>query len=157
MFSPQTIPAEVPRLRITDATRGEPLPWEPGSYLEKVELRPGREWRHVIYGGLFEVARVHEALVAVFGEDPDAAAEHPARGQSAVFSCTVDARGLLVEGSAVLASCAWAVGEAAKTAVAGALTGLAAPVSALAADMVGGVATNLLTAAVSHRGAHGGD
>ena len=212
MFSPQTVPDKAPKARIVDASRGEPLPWEPGSYLEKVELRPGREWRHVIYGGLFEVARVHEALAAVFSEDPDAAAEHPGRGQSAVFACAVDAGGLLVEGSAILASCPWAVGrarkpgpgsaswlagfqqdalsygdqlghaggspvaigfrllneamrsvvpeavgDAAKTAVAGALAGLAAPVSTLAADVVGGVATNLLTAAVSRGGSQGSE
>jgi hypothetical protein len=210
LFSPQTVPGRAPKDRIVDGVRGEPLPWEAGSYLQGVRLRPGREWRHVIYGGLFEVARVHAVLAAVFGEDPDAASEFPGRGQSAVFSCAVDARGLLVEGSAVLASCPWAVGrarkpgpgsaawlagfdedalhygdrlgtaggspvaigarllaeamratvpgavgDAAKAAVTGALAGVAGPVSTLAGDVVGGVATNLLTATVSRRSAHG--
>lgn len=114
LFSPQGIPDSRPADQVVDLQWDQPLPWEPRSYLARLPLRKGYEWRHVVYGGLFEVARVHQTLVDVFGEGPDAAAEHPARGVSSVFCCTVDAQGLLVQGSAVLSTCAWAVGRARK-------------------------------------------
>ena len=82
LFSPQGIPDRRPADQVVDLQWDQPLPWEPRSYLERLPLREGYEWRHVVYGGLFEVARVHQTLVDVFGEAPDAAAEHPARGVS---------------------------------------------------------------------------
>ena len=46
-----------------------------------------------------------------FGDDDPAGQRKAIGDQSALFGCTVDADGLLVEESAVLSSCAWAIGR----------------------------------------------
>ena len=46
-----------------------------------------------------------------FGDDDPASQRKAIGDQSALFGCTVDADGLLVEESAVLSSCAWAIGR----------------------------------------------
>jgi hypothetical protein len=76
-------------------------------------------WRHEVFGGIYELSKVRDTLVKRFGEDaPEGDQRAPARGQSALFACTIDAEGLLVEESAVLSACAWAVGRAAASATA---------------------------------------
>src|SRR5712691_7484460 len=113
MFSPQSLPKTDARQHVVDLLPGEPMSWEPGSRLDEEPIRPDQAWRHEVFGGVYELSRVRDALVKRFGEDaPDGDQRAPARGQSALFACTIDAEGLLVEESAVLSACAWAVGRA---------------------------------------------
>jgi hypothetical protein len=103
MFSPQALPKPDPRNHIVDVYPGEPMPWE-----QPVKPAPGKIWRHEVFGGVYELSRVRDVLVTHFGQDdPEAAV----RGQSALFGCTIDADGFLVEESAVLSACAWAIGQ----------------------------------------------
>ena len=73
-------------------------------------LPPNRTWRFTVYGGLFELESVRGSLESVFGVD-DASDEKRVTGQTASFAFTVDHAGFLVENSATLSACAWALGR----------------------------------------------
>jgi hypothetical protein len=111
MFSPQSLPRPDIREDVVDLRRGEPMPWEPGS--RTLPSKPGKVWRHQVFGGVYELRLIRDTLVDLYDEDDkDGGQREPARGQSALFACTVDADGMLIEESAVLSACAWAVGRA---------------------------------------------
>ena len=61
-----------------------------------------------MFGGVYDLSKIRDVLVKKYGQDEP---EAPTRGQSALFACTVDADGYLVEESAVLSACAWAIGQ----------------------------------------------
>ena len=82
------------------------MPWEPGGKLPRA--RSGTVWRHEVFGGVYDLSKIRDVLVKKYGQDDP---EAPTRGQSALFACTVDADGYLVEESAVLSACAWAIGQ----------------------------------------------
>ena len=107
MFSPQQLPKTDAGNYIADFQPANPLPWEPAANLPAPE--PGKTWRHEIFAGIYDLGKVRDVLVSEFGEDDPEAA--PAHGHSALFACTVDAGGYLIEESAVLSACAWAVGQ----------------------------------------------
>ena len=111
LFSPQSLRKPDARGHVEDFYPGEPMPWEPGSQLASAPVVPGKVWRHEVFAGVYDIQRVAGTLVEQFGDD-DPAGQRKAMGdQSALFGCTVDADGLLVEESAVLSSCAWAIGR----------------------------------------------
>ena len=113
MFSPQSLPKPDIRARVTDLGPDERMPWEPGSRLDGQPADPGKAWRHEVFGGVYELGRVRDTLVTLYDKDDSADDQRePVPGQSALFACTVDADGVLVEGSAVLSACAWAIGRA---------------------------------------------
>src|SRR5262245_56724169 len=109
IFSPQPLPGPDVRNRVTDLMPGQLVPWEPGSQ-HYAPPTSGKTWRHEIYGGVFELGQIRDTLVGLYGDDDDAdgGQREPVSGQSALFACTIDAEGLLVEGTAVLSACAWA-------------------------------------------------
>jgi hypothetical protein len=111
IFSPQPLPSPDERLLVTDVDAGEPMPWEPGSR-HYLPAPPGKEWRHEVFGGMFELSQVRDTLTGLYGPDADGGQREPASGQSALCAFTVDGNGALVPGTAVLSSCAWAVGRA---------------------------------------------
>ena len=106
MFSPQQLPKTDPKKHVVDFRPGDPMPWEPGGKLPRA--RPGTVWRHEVFGGVYDLSKIRDVLVNSYGQDDP---EAPTRGQSALFGCTVDADGYLVEESAVLSACAWAIGR----------------------------------------------
>ena len=65
-----------------------------------------------MFGGVHELSRVRDTLTGLYGPDDDGGQREPAGGQSALFAVTVDGDGAPVPGTAVLSSCAWAVGRA---------------------------------------------
>ena len=87
------------------------MPWQPGSQLASAPVAPGKAWRHEVFAGVYDIQRVAGTLVEHFGDDDPAGQREAMGGQSSLFGCTVDADGLLVEESAVLSSCAWAIGR----------------------------------------------
>lgn len=106
MFSPQGLPKTDPKQHVVDFRPGDPMPWEPDGKLPRA--RSGKVWRHEVFGGVYDLSKIRDVLVKKYGhDDPEA----PTRGQSALFACTVDADGYLVEESAVLSACAWAIGR----------------------------------------------
>src|SRR6185437_9216308 len=110
IFSPRPLPRPDARLRIADVASGVPVPWEAGSRLGAPP--PGKAWRHEVFGGIYELSRVRDVLTGLYGPDADGGQREPAGGQSALLACTIDGDGVLVPGTAVLSSCAWAVGRA---------------------------------------------
>jgi hypothetical protein len=106
MFSPQQLPRTDARNHVADLRPGDPMPWEPDGRLP--QAKPGKVWRHEVFGGVYDLSKIRDVLVKEYGQDDP---EAPARGQSALFACTVDADGYLVEESAVLAACTWAIGQ----------------------------------------------
>ncbi|MET8979893.1 hypothetical protein ABZX85_30255 [Streptomyces sp. NPDC004539] len=121
LFGPARLPV-APRtsarewVRQVEVRTGEPwpsLPWQEGHPLGEERIDADREvWRHTVYGGVFTSDAVRGVLEARFGADPE---DHPGvrarQGESAVFALTVDADGVLLEGTVALSSCAWATGR----------------------------------------------
>jgi hypothetical protein len=106
IFSPQQLPKPSAGDDVIDIRAGEPMPWEPAFGLRKPDR--GKVWRHEIFCGVYKLRRVRDVLVQRFGDDNP---EAPIRGESALFACTVDANGFLVQRSAILSACAWATGQ----------------------------------------------
>jgi len=118
IFSPQPLPGVNVRENVTDVRPGDPMPWEAGGRLAGRPPAPGRVWRHQVFGGLFDLPRVADALRIVCGDDQPgggaagapSAPGVPARGQSALFACTLDADGALASEPA-LSPCALALAD----------------------------------------------
>jgi hypothetical protein len=109
-FSPQRLPERDAGTH--DIGPGELMPWEPGSRLYEAP-REGRVWRYEVFGGVYELSRIRDTLVTLYGEDEATGGQRAGvAGQSALFGCTVDGDGVLVPKTAVLSSCAWAIGRA---------------------------------------------
>jgi hypothetical protein len=106
-FSPPKVDPVDRQKGIRAVMHGRGLPWEPG------ELTPARNnctWRHTVYAGIFDVAKVREVLQNVL-RAPDGEQDFDGRvgGQSALLSFAVDNSGRLLKDSITLSSCAWAV------------------------------------------------
>src|ERR1035441_4750137 len=86
MFSPQQLPRIAARNHVADFRPGDPMPWEPGGKLP--QAKSGKIWRHVVFGGVYDLSKIRDVLVKKYGQDDPEAAT---RGQSALFACTVDA------------------------------------------------------------------
>ncbi|MER7767062.1 AAA domain-containing protein [Kitasatospora sp. NPDC096140] len=132
LFSPPSIP-EVPRKRrvgrprasdpvVVDVTpaAGQAaalLPWSPEHPETAARRAPrGMVWRHEVYGGVFEVERLRQAMIAVLpaGTDPDPGVpqeELKLSGRSAMFALVLDEHGRPVEETSVVSACAWATGR----------------------------------------------
>ncbi|QNP73316.1 hypothetical protein IAG44_30315 [Streptomyces roseirectus] len=122
LFCPPPLPSAPPngsrgstreRVQRVDVRPGEPwppLPWQEGHPLADGRVDAGREvWRHTVYGGVFPPAAARGALGAHVGEDHSGVRGQ--RDETAVFALTVDADGVLLDGTAVLSTCAWATGR----------------------------------------------
>lgn len=108
LFTQQTVPTP---------TRGGGdnivIEWNPKEALPWRSLPPtgsDRVWQHAVYLGLYELSAVYETLHQAFADDRDAYDPRPL-GRSACVGLVVDEFGCLVAGSAVLSSCAWALGR----------------------------------------------
>src|ERR1700751_3484034 len=121
IFSPQSLPTIDPKNHTVDLLRRDRVPWDQHSRLPEAE--PGYAWRHEVYGGLYELRRVRDVLVAGYGQDREE--EPPPKGKSALFACTVDEDGFLVPDSMVVSACAWGAGRVSQG---------ASPIGDIAAD-----------------------
>lgn len=65
-------------------------------------------WQFSVYGGIYGLAAVREALTSVFGREGNEFVEHD-DSETAMFAFTLDAEGYLVEDSPALSACAWAI------------------------------------------------
>ena len=112
IFSPQPLPAANVRENVTDVRPGDPLPWQPGGRFADRQAAAGRVWRHQVFGGVFDLSRVRDALLIAYGDDPPGGdlGGKAGRGQSALFACTVGADGVLA-GEVAVSRCARAVGD----------------------------------------------
>ncbi|MFE9664864.1 hypothetical protein, partial [Streptomyces sp. NPDC005955] len=93
------------------------LPWAPDHPDTAARRAPsGMMWRHEVYGGVFDLELLRQAMIAVLpaGSDPDPGVpqdELVLSGQSAMFALVVDEHGLLVEDTSVVSACGWATGR----------------------------------------------
>ncbi|MER5706956.1 AAA domain-containing protein [Streptomyces sp. NPDC002122] len=124
LFSPPTLPRP-PRTgaRVTarewiqqlDVRPGQEwplLPWEAGHPLQREPIDTSKEvWRHTVYGGVFALSAIREALERAFGGGEEDYAGTRQRGETAVFSLTLDDQGVLLNGATTFSSCAWATGR----------------------------------------------
>lgn len=116
MFSPQGVPklsppGELQRSTqlVLDVAPNEPAPWEVPHPVARRRPREGKTWQFTVYGGLYDVAAARAALVTAFGEDSVPTDARGSDGETALFAFTLDAAGCLVENSATLSACAWAI------------------------------------------------
>ncbi|MEU6237657.1 ATP-binding protein [Kitasatospora sp. NPDC047058] len=132
LFSPPSIPS-LPRRRraarsgpsdeyVVDVTPqpGQallPLPWDSDHPATAKRRAPyGKMWRHEVYGGLFDLELLRQAMIAVLpeGTDPDPGvpdSELVLSGQSAMFALVLDEEGRPVDDTSVISACAWATGR----------------------------------------------
>ncbi|MET8876593.1 ATP-binding protein [Nocardia sp. NPDC004604] len=114
MFSPQKVPEltrrsnQVPNPVVVDVAANDLAPWDPDHRLRRIPLEHGKTWQYTVYGGLYNVMKVRDELIRVFGADrsqPDGRRDDT----TAMFAFTVNADGALVENSPTLSACAWAM------------------------------------------------
>lgn len=110
LFTPPDVPKVNPKEHVDRADGSSPLPWEEGHRIRSVKLGQQQIWRHVVYGGVFSLDRVHEVLEEVFGPDEENF-DPPRRGESALFALALTDEGRPLLGSEVFSTCAWAVGR----------------------------------------------
>lgn len=125
MFDPRDIPRETKRpepgkerveaFRLREGEAIAPLPWEQAHRRFGEQPDPSRfgsEWRYTVYGGVFRFGAVRRELERVLGykEDEDYAGSRR-DAVSAAFAFTVDSRGVLLDGTVAISSCAWAAGR----------------------------------------------
>ncbi len=116
LFSPQRLPALTKRAsqqkgrEVIAWQAGEPLPWESRKGARSGKRSSKSRWRHTVYLGVYRLETAYEILESAFGKDPDA---HDGRadGESACAGIVLDQDGRLVDGSAVLSSAAWGIGQ----------------------------------------------
>ncbi|WP_027004885.1 DEAD/DEAH box helicase [Conexibacter woesei] len=110
LFSPQNIPPVRRDNDVITVTHGggEPLPWEDGARLRPPP--PRARWRHTVFLGVHSLKRVRDVVEEHLGRDPDDYDERP-RGESAIAALMVTDRGVLIDDSPLLSSCAWATGQ----------------------------------------------
>jgi hypothetical protein len=114
MFSPQGVPKLQPGFTgdaeqvVLDLAPDELAPWEAGHPVTARPLSPRRAWRFTVYCGLYGLPAARDALVSAFGADSKYP-EGRLDGQTALFAFSLDAEGRLVENSATLSACAWAI------------------------------------------------
>ncbi|GAA2255927.1 hypothetical protein GCM10010430_44710 [Kitasatospora cystarginea] len=94
-----------------------PLPWDSDHPATAKRQAPyGKMWRHEVYGGLFDLELLRQAMIAVLpeGTNPDPGvpqSELVLSGQSAMFALVLDEEGRPVDDTSVISSCAWATGR----------------------------------------------
>ncbi len=114
LFSPQKV--DKPGANGVSVVRpGLPLPWGPDHPNAEERLGSDLSRRYVVYLGIYRLTEVFDVLSRVFTPNDDSFDERP-NGESAVAAFMVDEHGHLLADSAVLSSCAWAVGHAVKRA-----------------------------------------
>ncbi|WP_199823107.1 hypothetical protein, partial [Kitasatospora sp. MY 5-36] len=93
------------------------LPWAPEHPETAARRAPrGMVWRHEVYGGVYDLELLRQAMIAVLpeGTDPDPGVpdeELVLSGRSAMFALVLDEHGRPVEDTSVVSACGWAAGR----------------------------------------------
>ncbi|WP_162292487.1 DEAD/DEAH box helicase [Candidatus Promineifilum breve] len=110
LFSPQGIPKVNPRDKyepVIELIADSLPPWHPDHPLQRRSNDRELTWRHQVYCGIFELARVLKLLEDKVGRDPDSPDEYVMQ-ESAVCTFTVTNNGQLLSNSLVISTCPWA-------------------------------------------------
>lgn len=115
-FSPQQLASPREDAGVLALTSAGPLPWQVSERGPTRKDVPGDAvWRHTMYLGVFDLAKVGDTLRQVLGtpdDDADDGRTKKPTGYSALASLTFDERGRYVKESLTVSGCAWAVGNA---------------------------------------------
>ena len=113
MFSPQSVakPSNSESSPVLDVSFDEIPPWDARHPLMLRRPKGGFRRHFTVYGGLYELKDVRNTLLKVFGDDGEYV-DSRVDGQSAMFAFCVDDEGGIIENSAVLSACGWAIGQA---------------------------------------------
>jgi len=95
---------------VLDIPPGEPAPWHPEHRLATLPLDPDQTWQFTVYAGLYPLLKIQQQLIELFGSDGKYR-DSKVVGESALLGLNVDATGYVVENSATLSACAWALGR----------------------------------------------
>lgn len=86
-------------------------PWQPGHPLEKKKTPRFMRWGFVLYGGIYDIARLAE-MVDRASDSIDGGREEWASGQGCAFSIAADAQGNPLPESLQISAAAWLLGHA---------------------------------------------
>ena len=98
--------------RVSRVEVGAPLPWESAHPLRSLWLGDKQAWRHLVFLGVYSLDRAFGDVRRAHPSDEQMPGERPRAGESALAAFVVADDGRAVLGSPVLASCAWAIGQA---------------------------------------------
>ncbi|MFE7508956.1 DEAD/DEAH box helicase [Promicromonospora sp. NPDC057488] len=149
-FSPQQLesPGEKDGLRALSSNG--PLPWQLSTREPTDDVPDDAVWRHTMYLGVFDLAKVGDTLRQVLGTADDEADDGRTKkptGYSALASLTFDERGRYVKESLTVSGCAWAVGNAPSLLTGDvAWTGRLDEIQDTLEQMVAGIGDGLVTA-----------
>ena len=113
-FSPQSVPQTDPRdtqepvhaIIVPDGL----MPWESKHPLQRRRLDGNYVWRHIVYCGIYRLEGVCEILEDILGRDEESFDER-VDGESCLFAFQVSHDGRVIFNTALLSTCAWAVGR----------------------------------------------
>ena len=98
--------------RVSRVEVGGLLPWEAGHGLRELWLGDKQAWRHLVFLGVYSLDRAFGDVRRAYPSEEGVLDEWPRAGESALAAFVVADDGRAVLGSPVLASCAWAIGQA---------------------------------------------
>ena len=98
--------------RVSRVDPSVPLPWHSAHPLRELWLGEKQAWRHLVFLGVHSLDRAFEDVRRVYPADEQMPDERPRAGESALCAFVVADDGRAVLASPVLASCAWAIGQA---------------------------------------------
>lgn len=111
-FATQRLEPVSPRDHRYAVEASRPLPWQPEHSARLSTPENSRyAWRFTVFGGVFSLDRMHRRLGDVFGEDAIDVDERTPRGDSALFTRSVNEDGDLDLDSFGLSTGAWATGR----------------------------------------------
>ncbi|HTC58843.1 MAG TPA: AAA domain-containing protein [Solirubrobacteraceae bacterium] len=98
--------------RVSRVEVGVPLPWHSAHPLHALWLGEKQAWRHLVFLGVYSLDRAFGDVRRAYPADEQMPAERPRAGESALAAFVVADDGRAILASPVLASCAWAIGQA---------------------------------------------
>lgn len=98
--------------RVSRVEVGASLPWDSVHRLRELWLGEKQAWRHLVFLGVYSLDRAFGDVRRAYPGDEGMPDERPRAGESALAAFVVADDGRPILGSPVLASCAWAIGQA---------------------------------------------
>ena len=113
LLSPQPLgKVEKDDERVSRVEADAPLPWHSAHPLRALWLGEKQAWRHLVFLGVYSLDRAFGDVRRAYPADEQMSGERPRAGESALAAFVVADDGRAILASPVLASCAWAIGQA---------------------------------------------
>ncbi len=98
--------------RVSRVEVGAPLPWHSSHPLRALWLGEKQTWRHLVFLGVYSLDRAFGDVRRAYPADEQMPSERQRAGESALAAFVVADDGRAILASGMLASCAWAIGQA---------------------------------------------